>query len=84
MFMNRGDWPYTNWWMVKRHLPKPPATILDLGCGTGAPMQYFNRNGGYKVFGIDAHAPHTLRQRILPGIPVYIIMWSPGIFIGVC
>jgi len=55
--MKRGDWPYTNWWMVKKHLPKPPAIILDLGCGTGAPMQYFNRNGGYKVYGIDAHAP---------------------------
>lgn len=53
-----------------RSLP-PGATILDLGCGHGAPIATALAIDGFAVYGIDASATlvAAFRER-LPGVPV--------------
>lgn len=53
----RGYIPYTNWWLVWRALDKSAETIMDLGCGTGKPMQFINRSKRFYTAGVDGFQP---------------------------
>lgn len=54
----RGHIPYTNWWLVWGLLNKTPGnTILDLGCGTGTPMLFLNRDNRFHTTGVDGWEP---------------------------
>lgn len=53
----RGYIPYTNWWLVWRALDKTAFSIMDMGCGTGKPMQFINRHKRFWTVGIDAFGP---------------------------
>lgn len=45
------------WPRVRRHLPRPPAKVIDLGCGAGGGYVPMLRAGGYDAIGIDPEAP---------------------------
>lgn len=53
----RGYVPFTNWNLVWRNRDKKSQSILDIGCGNGKPMRFFNRDGRYFSVGIDAFQP---------------------------
>lgn len=58
---------------IMRLLPPPPATVLDLGCGTGWTSCFFARRG-YSVVGQDlapdaiAHARRYAKEHGIPGV----------------
>lgn len=45
---------------VWRFLNKGAKNILDVGCGKGQPMKFLNRQGLFKVVGIDIFKPYLL------------------------
>jgi 2-polyprenyl-3-methyl-5-hydroxy-6-metoxy-1,4-benzoquinol methylase len=49
-----------------RELP-PPATILDVGCGSGNPIDRFLADHGYSILGIDISSRQIeLARRLIP------------------
>ena len=50
----RGYVPFTNWNLVWHNIDKKSKSILDIGCGTGRPMRFLNRDGHYFTVGMDA------------------------------
>jgi SAM-dependent methyltransferase len=50
-------WLDAMWPRVGRHLPRPPAKVVDLGCGAGGGYVPMLRAGGYDAIGIDPEAP---------------------------
>jgi SAM-dependent methyltransferase len=43
-------------WLLRSHLPAPPAAVVDLGCGTGS-LSVLLAEAGHAVQGVDASAP---------------------------
>jgi SAM-dependent methyltransferase len=50
-------WLSVLWPRVQSHLPPPPATIVELGCGRFGGFVPRLRQGGYEALGIDPAAP---------------------------
>ena len=48
---------------VWRRLDKSSKTILDVGCGKGEPMAFINRQGKFRVVGIDIFRPYLEQAR---------------------
>lgn len=63
--------PFTRRNILWRLVNKSGNTILDLGCGTGAPMKFINRHGKFFTTGVDAYYPY-LTQCKLEGIYDYL------------
>jgi predicted TPR repeat methyltransferase len=42
--------------LLRRHLPAPPADVVDLGSGTGS-LAVLLADAGYRVEGLDLSAP---------------------------
>lgn len=57
----RGYVPFTNWFLVWKHLDKTGESILDLGCGKGNPMRFLNRHHRFYSVGLDGFEP-CIRQ----------------------
>jgi SAM-dependent methyltransferase len=51
------QWLTALWPRVQAHLPPPPATIVELGCGRLGGFVPRLRQGGYEALGIDPTAP---------------------------
>jgi len=49
--------PFTAWNTLWRNLDKRGQTILDLGCGGGAPMRFINRHKHFYCVGLDIYRP---------------------------
>ncbi len=57
-------WLAATWPVVRGHLPDPPATVVDLGCGSRGGFVPMLRAEGYDATGVDPNAPdepHYLR-----------------------
>ena len=50
-------WRSATWPVVRGHLPDPPATVVDLGCGSLGGFVPLLRAEGYDAIGIDPNAP---------------------------
>ena len=50
-------WLDSTWPFVRRHLPPPPARVLDVGCGPLGGYVAVLRAAGYHAEGIDPEAP---------------------------
>jgi SAM-dependent methyltransferase len=48
---------------IMSFLPRPPARLLDLGCGTGWTSDFFARQG-YEVLGLDIAADMIVQARV--------------------
>jgi len=59
----RGYFPFCNRWILWRKLNKSATTILDLGCGTGDPMVFINKDNRFLVTGIDGFSPSVEKCR---------------------
>jgi SAM-dependent methyltransferase len=53
---------------VLGHLPRRPARILDVGCGT-AWSTWLLRRAGHAAYGLDLHADAVEARRVDPGLP---------------
>jgi SAM-dependent methyltransferase len=53
----RERWLSATWPLVRRHLPPPPARVVDLGCGPLGGFVPRLRADGYDATGIDPQAP---------------------------
>jgi SAM-dependent methyltransferase len=51
------QWLTALWPRVQHHLPPPPGTIVELGCGRWGGFVPRLRQGGYEALGIDPAAP---------------------------
>lgn len=49
--------PFTTWNTVWRSLDKQGQSILDLGCGGGAPLRFINRHKQFYCVGVDIFQP---------------------------
>jgi SAM-dependent methyltransferase len=58
--------PLPAWWIVARHLDREAATMLDVGCGQGGPIQYIRPRRGVSAVGADIFLPY-LRQHLRDG-----------------
>lgn len=58
-------WLSALWPMIERHLPPPPATIVELGCGRFGGFVPRLRQHGYEPLGIDPSAPDGEEYRRL-------------------
>ncbi len=52
-------WLAALWPRVQQHLPPPPATIVELGCGRSGGFVPRLRRTGYEALGIDPAAPES-------------------------
>ena len=50
----RGSFPERRWLERFAALLQPAASILDVGCGAGAPIAQFLHDSGFRVTGIDS------------------------------
>jgi SAM-dependent methyltransferase len=50
-------WLSALWPGVQQHLPAPPATIVELGCGRSGGFVPRLRDAGYDALGVDPQAP---------------------------
>lgn len=50
-------WRSATWPVVRSHLPDPPASVIDLGCGSQGGFVPTLRAEGYDAIGIDPNAP---------------------------
>jgi SAM-dependent methyltransferase len=50
-------WLTATWPFVQRHLPAPPASVIDLGCGPHGGFVPMLRAARYEAVGIDPKAP---------------------------
>jgi SAM-dependent methyltransferase len=55
--------PFTALNTVWRMMDKEAKTMLDVGCGKGEPMAFINRQGKFKVVGIDIFKPYLEEAR---------------------
>src|SRR5438874_10454095 len=55
--------------VIERHLPPPPARVLDVGGGTGVHARWMAERG-YEVHLLDAVARHVEEARGHPGPPL--------------
>jgi SAM-dependent methyltransferase len=56
-------WLGAIWPTVQRHLPPPPATVVELGCGSVGGFVPRLRDSGYEAIGIDPKAPDADEYR---------------------
>jgi SAM-dependent methyltransferase len=56
--------PFTALNTVCRKIDKKGKSLLDAGCGKGAPLQYLNRKGTYWAVGADIFEPYLRQCRI--------------------
>lgn len=68
------------WPAVERHLPEPPAAVVDLGCGTLGGFVPMLRAQGYDALGVDPQAPEgpeylrtTFEECRLPNRPQAVV-----------
>jgi SAM-dependent methyltransferase len=75
-------WPTSLWPFVRDQLPPPPASVLELGCGSLGGFVPALVEGGYAAIGIDRHAPDAASYRQVdfeqyePPEPVHAIVAS--------
>ncbi|KKQ98129.1 MAG: Methyltransferase type 11 [Candidatus Woesebacteria bacterium GW2011_GWA1_39_12] len=50
--------PFTYNWLLQKLVSGNLRTILDVGCGTGFPVEIINKDKKYKVVGIDIYKPY--------------------------
>lgn len=50
--------PLTYWGITKRMVGADFKTILDIGCGTGVPMEILNRDNKFLATGVDVYNPY--------------------------
>lgn len=50
-------WLTALWPLVRPHLPAPPATVVEIGCGPLGGFVPRMRAAGYAAVGVDPHAP---------------------------
>jgi SAM-dependent methyltransferase len=64
--MTSGErWLAALWPVLQQHLPGPPASVLDLGCGPLGGFVPMLRAAGYDAVGIDPKAPEEAHyQRV--------------------
>jgi SAM-dependent methyltransferase len=64
--MTPGErWLAATWQLVQHHLPAPPATVIDMGCGPNGGFVPMLLAAGYDAVGIDPKAPDEAHyQRI--------------------
>ena len=56
--MTSGErWLAATWPLLERHLPVPPATVIDVGCGSLGGFVPMLVERGYDALGIDPKAP---------------------------
>ncbi|MDQ2749950.1 MAG: class I SAM-dependent methyltransferase [Actinomycetota bacterium] len=53
----REHWLATTWPFVRSQLPNPPATVLEIGCGSAGGFVPDLVRAGYRATGIDPEAP---------------------------
>jgi SAM-dependent methyltransferase len=53
----RDAWLDALWPQVRRHLPAPPATVVEIGCGSRGGFVPALQRDGYDALGIDPAAP---------------------------
>lgn len=51
---------------VQRHLPPPPARVLEIGCGPAGELSYALAAAGYEVVAVDPAAPDGPLFRRIP------------------
>jgi len=57
--MTSGDrWLAATWPLVRAHLPRAPARVMDVGCGRLGGFVPMLRSDGYDAIGIDPNAPN--------------------------
>jgi SAM-dependent methyltransferase len=56
-------WLADTWTFVRTHLPRPPAIVVDLGCGPHGGFVPMLVADGYDALGIDPDAPEGERYR---------------------
>lgn len=73
-------WLAAMWPSVERHLPEPPAAVIDLGCGPLGGFVPMLRARGYNALGIDPEAPEgpgylqtTFEESRLPDHPNAVV-----------
>jgi SAM-dependent methyltransferase len=77
-----GGWLGAMWPFVRDHLPAPPATVLEIGCGAAGGFVPALRDAGYDVAGVDPQAPaapgfHQIAfERYEPEQPVAAVVAS--------
>jgi SAM-dependent methyltransferase len=54
---SKERWLETMWPRVRAHLPAPPATVVEVGCGSHGGFVPALENDGYQTVGVDPHAP---------------------------
>ncbi len=52
-------WLAATWPFVADHLPRPPATVLEIGCGTKGGFVPALHDAGYAAVGVDPNAPQA-------------------------
>jgi SAM-dependent methyltransferase len=55
--MDTERWSAAVWPFVRSRLPSPPASVLELGCGSAGGFVRALRESGYDAAGIDPNAP---------------------------
>jgi hypothetical protein len=55
----------TQWPLVRRWLPAPPARVVDVGCGPLGGFVPVLRAEGYDAVGIDPQAPEQPHYRLV-------------------
>ena len=62
-----------------RFLDKSAQSILDVGCGKGAPMKFINRARNFYVVGLDIFRPYLMEaKRMMLTTTMYYAM------LGIC
>ena len=56
-------WLTATWPVVRRALPEPPASVVELGCGTAGGHVPMLRAAGYDAIGVDPEAPDGVEYR---------------------
>ena len=56
-------WLAAMWPVVREALPEPPATVLDLGCGSRGGFVPMLLDAGYDAIGVDPNAPDEAPYR---------------------
>lgn len=59
-------WIDAQWPFVRAHLPEPPASVIDLGCGTLGGFVPALARTGYAAVGIDPEAPDAAGYHRIP------------------
>src|SRR5260221_4666297 len=55
--------PFTYWGITKHMVGNDFKTILDIGCGTGVPMEILNSDGKFIATGVDVYKPYLQQCR---------------------